>query len=263
MPYQLPAEIESILQPLANAVFPLRAWVQDPARKPPPIDQLVPPVATVPWRPQGARPSLSIDTMHVVDFFRRGFDDDSENERLAPRWLALKGDPLQFFQSPSGNAAEWRARRGLNAAAKFGVHEARSANVRYIVATADGNRAAPRAVFYNSCWPLLAATYQSETPADDAAWSIFADALLKDQLPTAWPVTSPVKSSAFIKQFTIDAVLACLGQHNGALQANDPLWQRAVLVEVSENRHKGNEYTRAQVDAAVTTFVGVVQAPTP
>jgi hypothetical protein len=52
---------------------------------------------------------------------------------------------------------------------------------------------------------------------------------------------------------------ACLGQKNGAITASNPfLWERAVLIEIGENRHVGNAYTVQQADQAVATFVKTI-----
>lgn len=259
MPYQIPADILTILAPLADAVFPLDSWAAQ--KKPPRIDQLVPPQHSLPWRPTAGAQTLSVGTIEAVRFFTDSFDHDAENETLAPRWAVLKGSPLAYFQPPSGTPAEWRARRGLNPTARFGVIEAESSNIRYLMTALDGSRtAASRTTFYDACWSPLRAAHQSARPNDPASWTGFATKLLKDQFPAEWATTNPVKSSDFLKQFTVDILLACLGQHNSALQTRDPLWQRAVLIEAGENRHAGNEYTPTQLATAVTTLLGAIAA---
>jgi hypothetical protein len=189
---------------------------------------------------------------------------DASEEALAHRWRELKANPTKYFQSRSGqSAADWRAgRKGLNPAAKFGAFDPTSNNFAFLSGTApDGTPkdTVSRREFYDACWPPLIATYQSTPPRNNdlASWTTFRDLLRSDQSPL-WPPTTPIKSSAFVTQFTIDVLRTCLGQRNAAL--TDPAWQRAVLIEVGENRTPKNAYTVEQAKAAVDAFLKLIPA---
>jgi hypothetical protein len=91
-------------------------------------------------------------------------------------------------------------------------------------------------------------------PSDTASWQRFGRALHEDRFEQDWAEHGSLKSSVFIKHFATDILMACLGQRNAALRRRDPIWQRAVLIEASENRHVGNKYTNQQVAGAVDTL---------
>src|SRR5207237_7347665 len=122
---------------------------------------------------------------------------------------------------------------GLTAAGKFGAFDPDSSNFAFVFVAADGTPkdAVSRREFYDTCWTPLVDAYNVNPPKDAPDWERFRDTLQNDQSPK-WPTTIPVRSSGFIKQFTIDVLNACLGQRNSALTTKDPLWQRAVLIEV-------------------------------
>jgi hypothetical protein len=148
----------------------------------------------------------------------------------------------------------------LNTAAKFGAFDPTSNNFAFLSGTAaDGTPkdTVSRREFYDACWPPLIATYASKPPNDSASWNTFRD-LLRGDLSALWPPTTPIKSSAFVTQFTIDVLRACLGQRNAAIK--DPMWQRAVLIEVGENRYPKNEYTVGDAKAAVDAFLKLIPA---
>jgi hypothetical protein len=78
-------------------------------------------------------------------------------------------------------------------------------------------------------------------------------ALARDLLGNAaaeWPVASQPPSAKFVIQFTSDILYAMLGMRSPVPEE----WKRAVLVELGEHRHTGNEYTRADAAAAVEAF---------
>lgn len=259
MAYKIPQNVRTILESLAEAVLPLEAWTRQ--KSPPRYDQLIPPLASVPWRPAEAEPTLSTRKLEVVNFLAQLIDDDitsddkTTSETLAPRWRAIKADPTKYFKSPSGqSAAEWRAgRQDLIAAAKFGAFDADSSNFAFVTLAPDGTAkdAVSRREFYEACWDPLVAAYQLNPPKDAASWASFRDDLRADKF-AVWPPTKAVRSSAFIKQFTVDVLRACLSQKNGAITASNPfLWERAVLIEIGENRRVGNAYTVQQAAQAV------------
>ena len=259
MAYQIPQSVRNIVGSLAEAVFPLETWIAPKA--PPRSDLFIPPLGSVPWRPAGGATTLSTAQMEVVRFLELLVDNDSANEALAPRWRQVKADPLKFFQCYSGqSAADWRAgRSGVAATAKFGAFDPDSSNFAFVLVAADGTPtdAVSRREFFEACWAPLVAAHNANPPTDKAGWEQFRDTLRGDASPS-WPVSTPVRSSGFIRQFTIDVLNACLGQKNAALATKDPLWQRAVLVEVTENRHPGNAYTVQDAKQAVDAIVKAI-----
>jgi hypothetical protein len=259
MAYQIPQSVRTILPALAEAVFPVQVWTK---QKPPPkYDQFIPRIGSVPWRPVAADPTLSTANFEIVRFLEILADNDGVNVALAPRWNAIAADPTRYFQNHSGmSAAEWRHERGVDAKAKFGAFEPDSSNFAFVTRLADGTlKAVSRVEFYDPCWVPLAAAFQFKPPGDAAGWIAFRDNLRTDQFPdTVWPKSSIVKSSAFIRQFTLDVLRACLGQRNDAMTAADPILQRAVVIEAGENRSRGNAYTEQQAAQAVAAFTNTI-----
>jgi hypothetical protein len=260
MAYQIPQNVRAIVVALAEVALPVQAWVKQ--KKPPRYDQFIPALSPVPWRPTGADPNLSTANFDIVRFVEILADNDEANIALAPRWNAIKADPTKYFQNRLGQSpAQWRAgRQGLKPdATKFGAFEPDSSNFAFVTQKEDGTvkDAVSRMGFYDSCWPPLEDAYRSNPPTSPASWGFFRDTLRTDQF-ASWPTSRPVRSSAFIKQFTIDVLNACLGQKNQAIAAGGPLWQRAVLIEVGENRHVGNCYTVQQATQAVETFTKTI-----
>jgi hypothetical protein len=262
---RLQQEVREILIRLADAVLPLPTWMA--GKLPPGPGHLIPPHAALPWRPAGnAQPILDLAHLAAMEFFDALFESDAENEVLAARWLTLKAYPLTYFQPAHGTVTGWRVSRTLNTVARFGAFDGESSNNPYIIASLDGSRnPVSRQVFYAACWDPLLVSVRGTAPGtpidvDKIDWARFATLLVGDQLPDTWPSTSRVPSREFIKRFTVDLLFACLGQRNAALDGENPLWKRAVLVEASENRHTGNAYTVTQVDDAVAAVAKVLAA---
>ena len=258
MAYQVPQDVRTILPSLAEAIFPIEAWTKQ--KVPPKYDQLIPPLGaapSVPWRPVAAPATLSTTNFEIVRFLEILADNDGPNIALAPRWNEIKADPTRYFKNRLGtSAATWRAERGLEPAnVKFGAVDADSSNFAFVAPASDGTSTpVSRIAFYDSCWPSLKAAHDFNPPAP-GGWVAFRDNLRTDQFPTSvWPTANAIRSSAFIRQFTIDVLNACLGQKNAAITANDPVWQRAVLIEAGENRYRGNKYTPQQAARAVDAF---------
>jgi hypothetical protein len=190
-----------------------------------------------------------------MSFLEMLIDNDATNEALAPRWRAIKADPTKYFKCRSGqSASDWRVgRQDLVPTAKFGAFDPDSNNFAFVTLAPDGTAkdAISRRQFYEACWGPLVAAYQLNPPNDAASWASFRDNLQGDKF-AIWPLVKEVRSSAFIKQFTLDVLSACLSQKNGAITASNPfLWQRAVLIEIGENRHTGNAYTVEEAVRAV------------
>ena len=260
MAYQVPQNVRTLLPLLAETVFAVEAWTK--SKPPPRYDQLTPKVPSVPWRPVAASPVLSTAAFEIIRFLEIFIDNDTEGVALARRWNEINSDPTKYFQSSSGlSSADWRrGREGLEpSAAKFGAFYPESSNFSFVTQSPEGapKDALSRMDFYDSCWEPLLKAYQFKQPGDPAAWSAFRDNLRTDQFAD-WPISKPVRSSAFIRQFTVDVLNACVGQRNGAIAAGDPLLQRAVLIELGENRHVGNKYTEQQAAQAVDNFIKAI-----
>ena len=67
MSYQVPQSIRAILEPLAEAVFPLGIW--SAPKNPPKYDQFIPALSSVPWRPGGAASTLTTAMLAPGAFF--------------------------------------------------------------------------------------------------------------------------------------------------------------------------------------------------
>jgi len=259
MPYQVPQSVRTIIPPLAEAVLAVQAWIKPKA--PPRYDQFIPKLGSVPWRPGAAEPMLSTANFEIVRYLELLVDGDGENVALAPRWNTIKADPTKFFQSRSGlPAADWRrGRQGLAPGAKFGAFDPDSSNFAFVGQESGGPlKAMSRMEFYEACWGPLTDALQFKPPSDAAGWVAFRDNLRTDQFTVNWPTSKVVKSSAFIRQFTLDVLRACLGQRNDAITAKDPVWQRAVLIEVGENRRPDDPYTVQDAGQAVGTFTNAI-----
>jgi hypothetical protein len=260
MSYQIPQGIRAILEPLAEAAFPLGIW--SAAKSPPKYDQLIPTLSSVPWRPGGATSTLTTAGLKPVRFLELLVDNDAANEVLASRWRLIKADPSKFFQSRSGQAmADWRAgRNNLSPSAMFSPLELDSNNFAFFFTLPDKSRSpVSRQVFYEACWGPLSAAFQSTQPDSVDKWDVFARKLWNDEFAVEWPSTNPVASSAFTNQFTIDVLNGCLNQKNTAIASDDPILRRAVLIEVGENRTPDNRYTPQQAAQAVDTFVKAIE----
>lgn len=254
MSYQIPAPYRIAVTQLAENLLPIAAWLNGKSYSPS-AATLMPPEAPLPWRAPD-QPPLSFASLEILRGFELGFDDDEENIALAPRWQMLQASPLALFHPAGVSAGAWRAARGLQAVARFGPFEGKNPNMAYIVhGPQDTPAPVTRAQWYAQSWPLLAAAYGEAHPILAADWGAFIGKLWGDSAQ-GWPGTdAPVKSSEFCERFLIDLLVPCLGQHNRALTGRDPLWQRALLIEVGENRHTGNEYTPSQTAYAVVRML--------
>jgi len=257
MPYEIPQAVRPIIEKLAELVLPIQDWLKQPNKRPPRYDQFITPLKGVPWRPGGAAPTLSVGDMKIVEYLEMQIDNDASNEALAPRWRQIKAKPTLFFKSPTGQTADaWRASRdNLNATAQFGAFDPTSSNFAFFTQDQNGNPkdAISRKEFYDACWGPLTDAFKAANPTDAQSWSAFLGSLRANTL-AAWPVTRDIWSSLFVRQFTIDLLTASLGQKNKAISQADPIWQRAVLIEVGENRHPNHRYTVQDADQAIQNF---------
>lgn len=257
MTYEIPQPVRPIIEELAEVILPIQDWLKQPNKRVPRYDQFIDPLKSAPWRPGGAAPTLSVGDMKIVEYLEMQVDNDTSDEALAPRWRQIKAKPTLFFKSRTGQTADaWRAGRdGLNATAQFGAFDPTSSNFAFFTQDQNGNPkdAISRKAFYETCWGPLSDAFKAANITDALGWSAFLDGLRANTL-AAWPVTRDIRSSLFVRQFTIDLLVASLGQKNKAMTQTDPIWQRAVLIEVGENRHPNHRYTVRDADQAIQNF---------
>jgi hypothetical protein len=258
--YKIPANIRPILARLADVILPVHDWINQAGKAPPQYAEFIPALADVPWRRANAAPSLSINDFDIVAYLEYRAQQDEPLEPLAARWRQVRVNPTAFFKSRTGEqAAAWRARRAnLNAATRFGAFESTSSNFGFYTQDAQGSPkdAISREGFYDACWGPLEDAYKASNP-DANGWPNFVSGLRADG-NQAWPSTRNIRSSLFLRQFTIDVLVATLGQKNPAADAKGPLWPRAVLIEVGENRTPDNAYTVAEAATAVQHFKSLI-----
>ena len=260
MAYQIPQDVRGIIPSLAEAIFPVQAWMKQ--KTPPRYDQFIPAIPSVSWRPVAADPVLSTANFEIIGFLELLVDTDNESAALASRWNDIKAAPTKYFQNRLGQTpSEWRkGRAGLKADdARFGAFDPDSNNFAFVGQGTGGvGKAMSRMEFYDACWKPLAAAYTFKKPTDPAAWVAFRDNLRTDQFIEPWPTSLVVKSSSFIRQFTLDLLRACLGQRNGAITSKDPLLPRAVLIELGENRQIDHRFKVQEAGRAVATFTNTI-----
>lgn len=233
-PTVLDPALRQTLENLAEGMFPLAAWIEDKVK-----NHKYKPPGHVPWRERAK--SLSVRNTGAVVFFEELLAQSAGEAPLVERFAEVIADPLQF--SPLlGAARDWRASRGLDPAAKFGI--VGSGNV---MATADG-KPATRAQFYAPYWDLLRQAVAKAAPGP-GDWEQFAKALMSDASP-AWPGNQPLKSSPFMKQLGRDLLHGLLNMRNPAA---DP-WRVALLEELGEHRRVGNSFTSHDVERFVRAF---------
>lgn len=257
MAYTVPASLRASLSSLADALLPFQDWMQAKPYVPDP-SVLIPSEKPLPWRSE-LKP-LNAASLGLIQAFEDWIDGDATDEVLVSRWLMLKVHPTAFFQYSSASVSEWRAARGLSLDAKFApfaTFVGAVPNMSYVLARTDspGDPGDPvtAARYYDECFTLLQSAITA--PGVFTNWNKFVEKLKAANTIDAWPITARVSSLAFLKRFTCDLLIACMGQKNSALQGIDRLWQRAVLIEAGENRHTGNEYDPAQVAHAVEALL--------
>jgi hypothetical protein len=229
----LTPELRDTLNNLAAGLFGLDAWVKEPGK-------YLPPNQNLPWRAAGH--TFTPADLAVIPFFENLLRESSGADDLGVRWATVAADPLKY--SPLPNPAAWRMNRGLGDVPKFGIVP--SGNVWLTDAT---GKTISCATFYAQCWPLLGAVVDARRNAGQVDWTALAKDLLGDAAPQ-WPNTSQPTSAAFLIQFACDMLNAMLGMRNPVTEE----WRRAVLVELGEYRHPGNEYTRGDAATAVKAF---------
>ena len=229
-------ELRSILENLANGIFPLKPWIEDKDKRkvPPPDDS-----ESLSWRRKGA--GLTPNDLGAIDFFEHLLGQSEEDLQLLERWEEIEQSPLKHFhlKDPT-EAAAWRAARALEPKTQFGVLESENTLVDV------DERPVVRLHFYDAYWPLLREAVHKRKPGD---WVTFAAELFKDQC-REWPAGQPLKSSTLIFQFGRDLLHAMMNMENPA----KPPWKHALLIELGERRRVGNEWTRLDAQRAVEEF---------
>src|SRR6266404_3516882 len=229
----LTPELRDTLDNLAAGLFGLDAWIKEPGK-------YLPPNQDLPWRAAGH--TFTPADLAVIPFFENLLRESSGDDDLGVRWATVAADPLKY--SPLLNPAAWRKNRGLGDVPKFDIVP--SSNVWL---TDASGKTISRATFYAQCWPLLQAVVDARRKAGPVDWATLARDLLSNAA-AEWPVTSQPPSAKFVVQFTSDMLYAMLGMRSPVPEE----WKRAVLVELGEYRHPGNEYTRPDAAAAVKAF---------
>lgn len=259
MSYTVPSSLRGALTSLADALLPLSTWLASKSYHPD-AATFIPKLNTIPWRTGTEK--LDADSLELIRGFEALVCDDSVNEALSPRWLMLKVHPTAFFQYPGKNVEAWRAERGLDAHAQFAPFGGTSANMSYVLMRPgepqDPGDPVPRARFYEACFDALQATINA-AGGNIPDWSGFAHSLFVGTAAD-WPVSAPVSSQTFAKRFACDLLIVCMNQRNPALANRDPIWLRALQIEVGENRCRGNEYSVSQVAHAVDALMKKVES---
>jgi hypothetical protein len=217
-----------LLQRIAEELIPLQRWINTKKYKPP---------GNYPWR--NGTPIAPKD-LGIIEFIEQLFATTERDTRLLARFDQISANPLGLCPFP--DVQQWRAARGLASNPRFGIVE--SGNL-----LTAGGRPIVRETFYRTYLPLLGEALAAAQAAPEFSWSAFVDALVKDQL-RFWPATGP-RSSAFMLQFTKDALRAMLSMRNPV----SPPVQLALLIELGEHRRVGNSYGPQDAAADVAAFI--------
>jgi len=183
-------------------------------------------------------------------FFEGLLRETSDDIQAQARWERVAAQPLAA--SPLDRVADWRAERGLEEVACFGIVPSQN------VLLDSKNQQIARLPFYADTLGDLAYCLAVSRPRDDAGWEALAHALFTDTLP-AWPGTVH-PASVFMNQFAADVLYALLGMRNESAVRDQPSYATAVLTELGQARRRGNKNTPAQAEEAVARFVAQIQA---
>ncbi len=231
----LDEELKSILEMLAEGLFPLAQWIEDKISH-----DGYNPMGDLPWRTPGQ--SLTPAMLGAILFFEELLFTSRKDAPLATRWRQLAAsDPIGA--SPINGLEEWRQRRPHLQVATFGIAESDN------ILIDAGMQPTWREEFYRPYWPLLKATVHAADPRTREDWQVLAAELFAG-IAEHWPVAEP-NSGVFVQRLTRDLLYAMLGMRNPAPEP----WQRAVLIELGEHRRVGNAFTLADVERFVAAFV--------
>ena len=232
------------LADLAEGVLPLQRWIEQK-----PYDPRTDPTfegQRMPWRDPGQ--SLTPAKTGFNGFFTGLLRETSDDVQAKARWQRAAAAPLA--RSPIADVATWRAERGLDEVASFGIVQ--SQNVLLDIQ----NQQIARISFYRDTLPDLAYCLDIDRPKTSAEWEALARALLTDQV-SAWPNTVH-PASVFMNQFAADVLYALLGMRNFSAVPGEPTYATAVLTELGQARRRGNVNTPAQAKVAVARFIAQI-----
>jgi hypothetical protein len=244
-----------MLAALADAIFPIDAWMNQKAFKPED--------SKVPWR-QGyevvdVRYLAGIE--YIVDVLLADGVEESGDQAIAERWAQLQASPPDAYAAMG--APDWRREHGLDAAAVFAPADSENFTVAQEAPAGEDQpkRALSRRQWYAEFVPLLMASVAASKLANWARYVADAsrgDAAHPAPLPAAlkWPAGAP-HPIGFVLQFGRDLSLAFLSLRNTAANAT------AVLAEAGEHRRPGNAYTAADAQQATARFTGVLRRLVP
>jgi hypothetical protein len=247
-------KIEALLTPrmradlcaLAQGAVPLQRWIKQKAYNPQtdPTFEGQP----MPWRAAGQ--GLTPADTGFECFFEGLLRETSDDVQTQARWQRVAAAPLAA--SPLDDVAAWRAERGLQEFASFGIVQSQN------VLLDSQNLEIARLPFYADTLADLGYCLTLSSPQDELGWEALAKQLFSDGL-AAWP-GSTYPASVFMNQFVADVLYALLGMRNESAVPGQPSYATAVLTELGQARRRGNKNTPAQAQEAVTRFVAQIQA---
>jgi len=255
----IPDALRADLESLADTLLPLHDWVTCAGKHvPPDADDL-------PWRQKGG-PPLNANSLEVIPFIDAVIAETSGDVDLLDRFEKIFDDPLGH--SPFTDVHAWRAARGLDADAAFGVIESQNVLQDPLTFTPFA-----RLTFYKTNLDLFKNALDAARKAGPLDWTKLTDDLWNDKSlfwppppdgppgPGKPPWTPPVKSSVFLRQFLKDILYAVLSMRGPA----PGLLNVAVPIELGEHRRPGNKFTLKDPRVAVAefkeTFARVAKAP--
>ena len=234
------------LAALAQGALPLQRWIDQKVYNP----QVDPTFADqpMPWRLAGE--ALTLEDIGFDSFFEGLLRETSDDIAARSRWQRVADRPLAG--SPLAGVATWRAERGLDESACFGIVPAQN------VLLDSQSQQIARLPFYAGTLGDLAHCLDLDRPQNEKEWEALAQALFTDAW-AAWPGTVH-PASAFMHQFTGDVLYAVLGMRNESAVPGEPSYAAAVLTELGQARRRGNKHTPDQARVAVARFVAQIQA---
>ena len=236
--------VRNCLAALADVVFPLAAWIQEPDKYTPPSHQTKP----LPWRGEFA--TLSVESLKCIEFFEQSLEQEHEDESFIARFLEVAQAPLSHSALGERMKA-WRKARGL------GVADVRFApqlsdNIEFTAAA----QPLMRGEFYKLGFKQLKNVFDLRQPVGPVEWGHVAKDLLddKDKSVTGWDsAQSGVKSAAFVRAFVREILVILLGGKLD-LGRSDKRWNFALAIELGEHRRPGNAYTVHDTRQTVQQF---------
>src|SRR6266853_6594574 len=155
-PTAVDGELQSILEKLADAMFPLAAWINDKTKS-----AGYKPHGHTPWRVK-KRP-LKLRDLGALAFFHELLERSAEEAPLAQRFAQGIAEPLRF-SPPEANALNRRKSKQLDPTPKFGIVASQN-----VLADAAGTPVT-KAQFYEPFWGLLRQAVSGANPQTSADW---------------------------------------------------------------------------------------------